>query len=103
MFEADAKGQTVAGPSSLVHTAGHSLGPGGRRLRTVDAGSDLFGDEEDGEGRRRKTRERGAEGDLDELLFEEEFADDDEKMEPEGDDEEAKETEVCTFDSVDDT
>ena len=40
-------------------------------------------------------RELGAEGDFDEIDFEEAFADDEEKMEPDDhDDEEAKELEV---------
>ncbi|OCH94079.1 hypothetical protein OBBRIDRAFT_789608 [Obba rivulosa] len=82
------------GPS----TGSQSLGPGGRRLKTVDSGmSGLFGDDDDEEGidhKRRTKRELGAEGDLDELDFEEDFADDEEKMEPdEQDDEEAKELE----------
>ncbi|KAH9936959.1 hypothetical protein B0H21DRAFT_894160 [Amylocystis lapponica] len=90
-----------AGPSgaSLVHTASHSLGPGGRRLKTVDNGTaGLFGDDDDddeGGGRKRKMeRQLGAEGDMDELDFEEGFADDEEKMEPDDqEDEEAKELE----------
>ena len=56
----------------------------------------MFGDDdEDGvdSGRKRK-REYGAEGDLDELDFEEDFQDDDEKAEADADDEEAKELEV---------
>jgi transcription initiation factor TFIIF subunit alpha len=54
----------------------------------------LFGEEDgDGEGRRRK-RDDGADGDLDEMVYEEDFADDDEKIEDDGDDEEAKELEV---------
>jgi len=82
------------GPSS----GSQSLGPGGRRLKTVDSGmSGLFGDDDDEEGvdrKRRIKKELGAEGDLDELDFEEDFADDEEKMEPdERDDEEAKELE----------
>ena len=42
-------------------------------------------------------RELGAEGDLDELDFEEDFADDEEKIEGEAEDEEAKEAEVREF------
>ena len=50
----------------------------------------------DGELKRRRDRERGQEGDLDEMEYEEDFADDDDKMEPEGiNDEETKEIEVC--------
>ncbi|EMD40710.1 hypothetical protein CERSUDRAFT_111293 [Gelatoporia subvermispora B] len=75
-----------------------SLGPGGRRLKTVDSGmSGLFGDDDDEEGvdrKRRVKRELGAEGDLDELDFEEAFADDEDRMEPDDrEDEEAKELE----------
>ncbi|KAF8655264.1 hypothetical protein AX16_003165 [Volvariella volvacea WC 439] len=92
MFKAEAEGRTVALDGSLVHTAGQSLGPGGRRLRAVDSGADRFGDDEEGGPGSRK-RETGEDGDLDELLYEEEFADDDDKMEPDPDDEEAKELE----------
>lgn len=84
-----------------MHSAGQSLGPGGRRLRTVDAGMRGLFDEDDeealdGEDRRRKReKEYGGEGDMDEMEYEEDFADDEEKMEPEGmEDEEAKELEV---------
>jgi transcription initiation factor TFIIF subunit alpha len=88
------KGEAQSFSGSLVHTSGQSLGPGGRRLKTVDNGGDLFGeDDEDGEGRRRR-RDDGADGDIDEMVYEEDFADDDEKIEDDGDDEEAKELEV---------
>ncbi|TFK75907.1 Rap30/74 interaction domain-containing protein [Pluteus cervinus] len=94
MFKAEAEGRIVAGPSSMVHTTGTSLGPGNRRLKAVDSGFDLFGEEEDESGQRKaKERERGGEGDMDEQLYEEDFADDDDKMEPDPDDEEAKEIE----------
>jgi transcription initiation factor TFIIF subunit alpha len=74
---------------------GQSLGPGGRKLKTVDSGSnDLFGDEEDG-GRRDK--DLGGEGDMDEQIYEEEFADDEEQMNVDENDEEAKEIEVRPF------
>ena len=67
-------------------------------MRTVDSGpSDLFGDdEEDGVDSKRKIkRELGQEGFLDELDFEETFADDEEKMEADDkEDEETKELEV---------
>ncbi|THH33690.1 hypothetical protein EUX98_g614 [Antrodiella citrinella] len=84
--------------ASLMHSSSQSMGPGGRRLRTVDnggAGGGLFGDDDDEEGgsQRRRGRELGAEGDLDELDFEEDFADDEEKVEADGEDEEAKEAE----------
>ncbi|KAI0677524.1 hypothetical protein C8Q78DRAFT_1003079 [Trametes maxima] len=82
---------------SLVHSAGQSYGPGGRKLRTVDSGpSDLFGgdDDDEGDSKRKVKRERGAEGDLDELDFEEGFQDDEEKMEVDDkEDDEAKELE----------
>ena len=44
--------QAAASGSSLVHNASQSLGPGGRKLRTVDSGpGGLFGDDdEDGVG-----------------------------------------------------
>ena len=88
--------QAAASGSSLVHNAGQSLGPGGRKLRAVDSGpSDLFGDDDEGDSKRRVKRELGAEGDLDELDFEETFADDEEKMEADDkEDEETKELEV---------
>lgn len=65
-------------------------------MRAVDSGADLFGDEDEegGDSKRRVKRELGAEGDLDELDYEEDFADDEEKPEPDADDEEAKELEV---------
>ncbi|KAH9843829.1 uncharacterized protein C8Q71DRAFT_730170 [Rhodofomes roseus] len=92
LFKAEREGSNGPIPST-------SLGPGGRRLKTVDNGMNgLFGDdddEEEGEGRKRRMkRELGAEGDVDEMDFEETFADDEEKMEPDDrDDEEAKELE----------
>lgn len=96
--------QAAASGSSLVHSASQSRGPGGRKLRTVDSGTaDLFGDdEEEGVDRKRKIkRELGAEGDLDELDFEEGFADDEEKMEADDkEDDEAKELEVCNDEYV---
>lgn len=55
----------------------------------------LFGDEdEDGESRKRRARELGGEGDMDEQVYEEDFADDDEHAVPDENDEEAKEAEV---------
>lgn len=94
LFKAEASGS--ANGSSQIHS-GQSLGPGGRKLKTVDSGMDhLFDDgEDDGNGMaKRKRRELGEEGDLDEQVYEEDFADDDEKMEVDEDDEEAKELEV---------
>lgn len=67
-------------------------------LKLVDNGStDLFGDDDDEEekiNKKRREREMGGEGDLDEMEYENDFADDDEKIEQDGDDEEAKEMEV---------
>lgn len=62
----------------------------------MDSGMDhLFGDEdEDGESRKRRARELGGEGDMDEQVYEEDFADDDEHAVPDENDEEAKEAEV---------
>lgn len=95
MFKAEAEGRALSGSSSLVHSAGESLGPGGRRLKTVDSGRDLFGeDDDDGDAKRRRDKEYGGEGDLDEAEYEEDFADDDEKMDVDNDDEETKELEV---------
>lgn len=90
MFKAEAEDR-----SSLVHDSNQSLGPGGRRLRTVDSGMDhLFGDDdEDGNYKRRRARELGEEGDMDEQVYEEDFADDDEHAVPDDNDEEAKEAE----------
>lgn len=89
----------MSGSSSLVHSSGQSLGPGGRKLKTVDSGMDhLFDDDDDGDGDggRRRKRELGEEGGLDEQVYEEDFADDDEKMDVDDNDEEAKELEVCS-------
>ncbi|KAL0579683.1 transcription factor IIF subunit tfg1 [Marasmius crinis-equi] len=93
-FKAEAEGRVSLSSGSLVQNAGSSLGPGGRKLKAVDTGSELFGDdEEDGDYKRRRQKEYGGEGDLDENVFEEEFADDDEKMEVDDNDQEAKELE----------
>lgn len=87
--------------ASLVYEYGQSTGPGGRELRTVNKGS-LFGDDDDDEdskyANRRRERELGGEGDADELDFEEDFADDDEKYPEDNQDEEAKELEVLFLD-----
>ena len=95
IFKAEAEGRILTN-GSLMHGAGQSLGPGGRKLRTVDTGGDLFGDDETEDANRRK--ETGADGDIDEEVYEDDFADDEEKMEDDGDDEEARELEVriCT-------
>lgn len=90
--------------ASLVYESGQSAGPGGRQLRAVNKGS-LFGDDDEDDdskqsGRRRE-RELGGDGDADELDFEEDFADDDEKYpEDNQDDEEAKELEVLLLITV---
>ncbi|KAF8592138.1 Rap30/74 interaction domain-containing protein [Ramaria rubella] len=73
-----------------------STGPSG--LRAVDSGdADLFGgdddDEEEKMNKKRRDKELGGEGDIDEVEFEADFADDEEKIEMDGDDEEAKESE----------
>jgi len=81
---------------SLVHDAGQSFGPGGKKLRAVDSGMNgLFGDddEEELDFKRKREREYGADGDGDEIDFEEDFADDEEKNPEEADDDEAKELE----------
>ena len=55
-------------------------------------------DEDGGDGaRRRRNRELGEEGDLDEQVYENDFADDEEHMEVDDNDEEAKELEVPLF------
>lgn len=100
MFKAEAEGRSLPGGSSLVQNSGQSLGPGGRKLKTVDSGMDhLFEDDEDGGdgARRRRNRELGEEGDLDEQVYENDFADDEEHMEVDDNDEEAKELEVSLF------
>jgi hypothetical protein len=71
----------------------------------VDSGGDagLFGDDDVGEEHWKRKREKdlGGEGDLDELDFEETFADDEEKMDADDkEDEEAKELEVYTSHSL---
>ena len=90
---------------SLVYESGQSAGPGGRHLRAVNKGP-LFGDDDDDEeepkyANRRREKELGGEGDADELDFEEDFADDDEKYPEDNYDEEAKELEVPFLDFCD--
>jgi transcription initiation factor TFIIF subunit alpha len=98
IFKAETEGRALSGGSSIVYNAGQSLGPGGRKLKTVDSGADgLFGDDEDEAAKKKKAKEYGGEGDLDEMLFEDDFADDEEKVEEDNDDEEAKELEVTYF------
>ncbi|KAG5643947.1 hypothetical protein DXG03_009298 [Asterophora parasitica] len=92
MFKADAEGRSIGG--GLVHSSEQSLGPGGRRLKTVDDGmSGLFDDDDDGDSKKRREKEMGGEGDMDEQVYEEDFADDEEHMEVDDNDEEAKELE----------
>ncbi|KAH9999318.1 hypothetical protein BJV77DRAFT_976632 [Russula vinacea] len=78
---------------SIGGNFGQSLGPGGRRLRTVVNGDGgLFGDEdEDGRTRRRNL---GQDADYDEVPFLEEFADDEEKVVPEDHQEDELEKEM---------
>ncbi|KAI0314460.1 hypothetical protein OF83DRAFT_1205441 [Amylostereum chailletii] len=83
------KGQAPSAATSAIlksesidsPNVGRSLGPGGRRLRTVVNGTsqDLFGDDEDAPRRRRNN---DADADYDEVPYEEEFADDEEKVNP---------------------
>lgn len=97
MFKAEAEGKDVMVGSSLVMSSGQSLGPGGRKLKTVDSGMDHLFNEDDNEAmsQKRKERELGEEGDMDEQVYEEIFADDDEHAVADDNDEEAKEAEVC--------
>lgn len=89
MFKADPDPHAVVGAAPL---ASQSRAPGGRALRTVNRGSQ--GAEQDEEGDVRPKREDDGEGHLDEQLFEEDVADDDEHEAADMDDEEAKELEV---------
>ncbi|KAH0839751.1 hypothetical protein J3R83DRAFT_691 [Lanmaoa asiatica] len=91
MFKADPDGHTAVGAAPLVYNANQSRAPGGRALRSVNRGSQ--GAEQDEEGSVRPKREDDGEGHLDEQLFEEEVADDDEHEVADMDDEEAKELE----------
>jgi transcription initiation factor TFIIF subunit alpha len=83
---------------------------GENSLRTVDHGDDdLFdGDDDDEEQkhlRKRRKREMGQEGDPDENEYSSDPADDDEKIEADGEDEEMKEMEVSNmfaFSTMDD-
>ncbi|KAF8507609.1 hypothetical protein JB92DRAFT_2959193 [Gautieria morchelliformis] len=75
-----------------------SAGPSGEGigLRTVDDGpADLFGDDDEEEkmNKRRRDKEMGEDGDIDEMEYEADFADDEENVEMDGDDEETKEME----------
>jgi transcription initiation factor TFIIF subunit alpha len=99
VLKAEVEGRIPIQGSSHVHTASRSLGPGGRRLRTVDKGTAaLFGDEDEDEEVKPKHKRNEAEGDVDEMIFEEDFDDDDERVEE--DNEEAKETEVRSLSPI---
>ncbi|KAG2754786.1 hypothetical protein P692DRAFT_20950278 [Suillus brevipes Sb2] len=94
MFKAEAENRVVPGSSSLVYSSGQSRAMGGRALRTTNRGAHGGGDDDDDEGGpRRKKEENDMEGDLDEQLFDDEFADDDEAGPADMDEEEAKELE----------
>ena len=99
--EENANPHIIQTASLVYESPGQSAGPGGRQLRAVNKGS-LFGDDDDDEeskySNRRKERELGGDGDADELDFEEDFADDDEKYPEDDQDEEAKELEVLPLD-----
>jgi hypothetical protein len=92
------KTESGAGASGSGGGGASSLGPGGRRLRAVDSGAnDLFGDDDDDDAgaRRRREREMGGDGDIDEVDFEDEFADDEQTMEADDkEDDDAKELDV---------
>ncbi len=91
LFKAEPSDDSIGG------SFGQSLGPGGRRLRTVvkDNGG-LFGDDDEDDQSRR--RDLGQNADYDEVPYHEDFADDEEKIVPEDhqEDELEKEMEVCT-------
>ena len=85
----------LKGESPESSGRGESLGPGGRRLRTVvNSSAGLFGDDDDDSGARR--RDLGQDADFDEVPYHEDFADDEEKVNPEDhqEDELEKEMEV---------
>ena len=90
VFRAQSEGRSVTGSEGP-----QSLGPGGRKLKTVDSGMDgLFEEDEDSKMKRKKQKEYGGEGDMDEMEYEEDFADDEEKVDEDNEDEVAKELEV---------
>ncbi|KAK7061721.1 transcription initiation factor IIF subunit alpha, partial [Favolaschia claudopus] len=95
IFKAESEGRALAGSSSLVHISGQSLGPGGRKLKAVDSGMNgLFGDDDDdASAKRRREKEYGEEGDMDEIVYEADFADDEEKVDLDAEDEEMKDIE----------
>ena len=89
------KAEPLDGP--IGGNFGQSLGPGGRRLRTVVNGDGgLFGDEDEDDGSRR--RNLGQDADYDEVPYHEDFADDEEKLVPDDhqEDEIEKEIEAST-------
>ncbi|KAI6119345.1 hypothetical protein EDD16DRAFT_1692660 [Pisolithus croceorrhizus] len=90
MFKADP--DAVVGGAPLVYNAAQSRGPGGRSLMSVNRGSRGLDEDEDGDGRRVK-KEDDAEGHMDEQLFDDDVADDDEHEAQDMDEEEAKELE----------
>ncbi|KAI6047182.1 hypothetical protein EDC04DRAFT_2556516 [Pisolithus marmoratus] len=90
MFKADP--DAVVGGAPLVYNATQSRGPGGRSLMSVNRGSRGLEEDEEGSGRRVK-KEDDAEGHLDEQLFDDDVADDDEHEAQDMDEEEAKELE----------
>jgi transcription initiation factor TFIIF subunit alpha len=93
MFKAEAENRVVSGSSPLVYSSGQSRAMGGRTLRITNRGPGGGGDNDEGVPRRKK-EENDMEGDLDEQLFDEEFADDEEAGPADMDEEEAKELEV---------
>lgn len=93
MFKAEAENRVVSGSSSLVYSSGQSRATGGRTLRATNRGPRGGGGDDD-EGVPRRKEENDMEGDLDEQLFDEEFADDEEAGPADMDEEEAKELEV---------
>lgn len=93
MFKADSENRVISGSSSLVYSSGNSRAMGGRTLRTTNRGPQGGGDDDDEGAPRRKKEENDMEGDLDEQLFDDEFADDDEAGPADMDEEEAKELE----------
>ncbi|KAI6151921.1 hypothetical protein BKA82DRAFT_4104931 [Pisolithus tinctorius] len=90
MFKADP--DAVVGGAPLVYNASQSRGPGGRSLMSVNRGSRGLDEDEEGNSRRVKQEDDG-EGHLDEQLFDDDVADDDEHEAQDMDDEEAKELE----------
>ncbi|KIY49200.1 Rap30/74 interaction domain-containing protein [Fistulina hepatica ATCC 64428] len=92
-FTAAAEGKALIGGKAMREQRSQmSEIFGGRRLKHI---ARLPGQiDEDDEGvRKRIAKEYGQEGDFDEMAWEEEFADDDEKVIQDGEDEEAKEAE----------